>query len=82
MELAIAETTVQWAQEWEIKTEEALAAAVELVETISMAQAEAVAEREKLDKTPLTQHLKTDVEDLDIQEDLVTVQEHLVVDTE
>jgi hypothetical protein len=82
MELVIAATTVQWAQEWEIKTEEALVAVEELVEIISMAQAAAEAEQERLDKTLLTQHLKTDVEDLDIQEDLVMVQEHLVADTE
>jgi hypothetical protein len=74
------ETLAIWVKAWEIKMAEAQAEAAEQEEIGSMAQQEEAEEHHLQDKMVRIQHRQTELEALDMLEDLVLDQEHLVVE--
>jgi hypothetical protein len=74
------ETLEIWVKEWVIKMAEAQAEAEEQEEIGSTAQQAAEAVQLLQDKMVRTQHRQTELEALDMLEDLVLDQEHLVVE--
>jgi hypothetical protein len=78
--LATMETLETWVKEWVIKMAEAQAEAAEQEEIGSMEQQAAEAVQLLQDKMVKTQHRQTELVVLDMLEDLVLDQEHLVVE--
>jgi hypothetical protein len=79
-DLVTMETLEAWAKEWVIKTAEAQVVAEEQVETGNMEQQAEAEEQDLQDKMVRIQHKQTELVVLDMLEDLVLDQEHLVVE--
>jgi hypothetical protein len=80
MVLVIMETLEAWAKEWVIKTAEAQAEAEEQAATGNMEQQAVAVAHLTQDKMVRIQHKQTELVVLDMLEDLVLDQEHLVVE--
>jgi putative NIF3 family GTP cyclohydrolase 1 type 2 len=80
MVLVIMETLEAWVKEWAIKMAEAQAEAAEQAETGNMAQQAVAVAHLTQDKMVRIQHRQTELVVLDMLEDLVLDQEHLVVE--